>query len=400
MRDPTANTSSPGAAFMYPRLVVAVTYLVSCIVSGIYLPFFPLFLAERGLEPDSIGLALALPMAIRLAAMPTAGVLSDHWGTPRTMLVSLGLASAIAFAIVGLASGTIWILLAVGLTGIFWTPVFPLLEAYATRLAHIGAVDYGRARLWGSISFVGANLAGGFLLDWMPVAAIIWLIVGAVILFTLTARTLPALPSAEVHETRQPLGRPSKVLLLGVAAAACVQASHALLYGFSSLQWRDGGLDTSTIGILWSIGTGTEIVLFYVGTQLLGKFSALSMIMLGGIVAALRFCALAFDPPVALLIPLQMLHAFTYGATHLGLMALIVQNTPAHMAGRAQTFSSAMLGVVMAVATIAAGPLYASSGTAAYRWFALLGATGAAIAFVAILQPQSSRSGGETSAPS
>jgi len=69
------------------------------------MPFFPLHLADRGLTPDAISLALALPMAIRLAAMPLAGIYSDRWGAPRTVLVWLGILAAAGFALVGFAPG-------------------------------------------------------------------------------------------------------------------------------------------------------------------------------------------------------------------------------------------------------------------------------------------------------
>lgn len=400
MREASANASSPVAGDIHARLSVGSAYLTSCAMLGIQLPFFPIFLAERGLGPDAIALALALPMAIRLAAMPVAGVLSDRSGAPRTVLVGLGLAAALGFGLVGVAPGVIAILFAVGLSAIFWSPILPLLEAYAVRLAHIGRVDYGRVRIWGSVSFIAANLAGGFLLDWVPISAVIWLIVGCIFLFALTARALPQLAVVHEHEAKLPMPRPSRILFLGILAAACVQASHALLYGFSSLQWRDSGLDPSTIGILWSLGTGAEIVLFYVGTRIVGRVSALSLIALGGAAALVRFGAYMFDPPVVLIAPLQLLHAFTFGATHLGMMALIVQNTPAHTAGRAQTHTAAVLGAVMALATIVAGPLYLHFGVAAYGVYAALGAFGGLIALAASFQPQSSGPGGETRAPS
>jgi PPP family 3-phenylpropionic acid transporter len=193
---------------------------------------------------------------------------------------------------------------------------------------------------------------------------------------------------------------PPRTLLLGVLAAACVQASHALFYGFSSLEWQSNGIARSDIGILWSIGTGSEIVLFYLGTRVTRTISPFALIAFGGIAAVLRFGAFAFDPPAALIAPLQMLHAFTYGATHLGLMTLLGLHVSVHSAGRAQTYSSTLLGVVMALATLAAGPLYARWGVAAYAVFAALGGLGAMIALFAYTQPQRSGAGGKTVAPS
>lgn len=400
MGELSASTSKAVTGGIHVRLAVASAYLTACAVIGIQVPFLPLFLADRGMGPAAISLALALPMTIRLAAMPLAGIYSDRLGAPRTVLAWLGILSALGFALIGVVPGILLILVAIAVSAIFWTPIFPLLDAYTLRLVNIGKVDYGRVRLWGSVSFIAANLLGGYLLDWMPVSTIIWLIAGFCFLFMLTARALPLLARPLGQEMSFNVVLPKKTVLLGVFAAACVQASHALLYGFSSLQWKDSGIDTSTIGMLWSLGVGAEIVLFYAGKHLVGRIPALYLIALGGIAAGIRFAAFAFDPPLTLIVPLQLLHAFTYGATHLGLMTLLGQNTPAHKSARAQTFSSAVLGAVMALATITAGPLYARWGVEAYAVFAALGVLGASIAFYAIVQPQSSRGGGKTVAPS
>ncbi|HLL28334.1 MAG TPA: MFS transporter [Xanthobacteraceae bacterium] len=379
-------------------LATAAGYSALCAAIGVQMPFLPLFLTARGLGPEAIGIAIAMPMAIRLVAMPLAGVVSDRSGMPRAVLAALGLASAAVFALVGLVAGTAAILVAVGLSAFVWSPAFPLLESYAVQLAKGRAVDYGRSRLWGSGSFVAANLAVGYLLDFINPGAIIWLIAAPCFLFALTTRFLPPLAHPE-HEGGLPAVRPPKVLLLGVVAAALVQASHALFYGFSSLQWSAKGLSPGTIGFLWSLGTIAEMGLFFGGTKLTRKIPALRLIALGGLAATLRFGAFALDPPTVSIALLQLLHAFSFGATHLGLMVLIAEHVPAHQAGRAQTFASAVLGFVMAAGTVAAGPLYVRFGTGAYGWFAVLGAIGGLLALLGRAQPQRAGSGGEISAP-
>jgi PPP family 3-phenylpropionic acid transporter len=392
-----ANARSTAKGRLGP-VATAATYIALCAAIGVQMPFFPLFLTARGLGPEAVGLAIAMPMAIRLFAMPLAGILSDMSGAPRALLAILGLASAAAFALVGLVQGTAAILLAVGLAAVVWSPAFALLDSYTVQLAKRRVVDYGRSRLWGSAAFVAANLGVGYLLNFANAGAIIWLIAGACLAFALAARFLPALAHPE-HEARLPAIRYPKILLLGVAAAAFVQASHALLYGFSSLQWSARGLSPGIIGVLWSLGTIAEIVLFFAGTKLVRKIPALRLIALGGFAATLRFGAFALDPPATSIALLQLLHAFSFGATHLGLMALIADHVPARQAGRAQTYASAVLGVVMAAGTIAAGPLYVRWGAAAYGWFAALAAIGLLLALLGRAQPHKAGAGGEISAP-
>ena len=380
------------------RFATAGIYVSLCAAIGVQMPFFPLFLAERGLGPEAVGLAVGIPMAVRLFAMPLAGILSDKSGKPRAVLGILGLASAASFALVGFMQGTIPILLAVALSSIVWTPVFTLVESYAVQLAKKRTVDYGRSRLWGSGSFVAANLAVGYLLNFISSDAVIWLIVVPCFLFALAAWALPPLAHPE-HEAGLPHVRPPKVLLIGIVAAAFVQASHALLYGFSSLQWSASGLSSGVVGILWSLGTIAEMVLFFAGTKLVRKIPALHLIALGGFAATLRFGAFALDPPVVSIALLQLLHAFSFGATHLGLMSLIADHVPSRQAGRVQSYASAAIGFVMAVATYAAGWLYAQSGAGAYGWYAALAAAGGLVALLGRAQPQRAGKGGEISVP-
>jgi len=388
----------PAARGWAGTVATAATYVALCAAIGVQMPFFPLFLTARGLGPEAVGIATAMPMAIRLVAMPLAGILSDKSAAPRAVLVVLGVVSALTFALVGAVEGTAAILFMVGLSAAVWSPVFALLESYAVQLAKARTVDYGRSRLWGSASFVAANLGVGYLLDFTSPAVVIWLMVAPCFLFGLASYFLPPIAHPD-HEARLTLARPPRVLLLGVFAAACVQASHALFYAFSSLQWSARGLSPAVIGLLWSLGTTAEIVLFFVGTQLVRAIPALRLIALGGAAAALRFSVFALDPPVVSIALLQTLHAFSFGATHLGLMALIAEHAPGRQAGRIQTFAAAVLGVVMAAATVAAGPLYVWGGAAAYGWFAALAAVGGALALVGRAQPHKGGMGGEISAP-
>jgi hypothetical protein len=45
-------------------------------------------------------------------------------------------------------------------------------------------------------------------------------------------------------------------------ACSLVQASHALYYGFSTIDWTTKGLSDTAIGSLWALGVIAEILLF------------------------------------------------------------------------------------------------------------------------------------------
>ena len=54
----------------------------------------------------------------------------------------------------------------------------------------------------------------------------------------------------------------------------------------------------------------------------------ITLIAIGAAGGVVRWTAMTFDPPAALLFPLQFLHALSFGATHLGTMMYLSQNAP------------------------------------------------------------------------
>ena len=104
--------------------------------------------------------------------------------------------------------------------------------------------------------------------------------------------------------------------------------------------------------------------------------------LIGGAVAAtLRWSLMSFDPPLAVLMPLQLLHALTYGATHLAAIHFIARAVPEAAAGTAQAlYASVAAGVIMGAATLASGPLFAAYGGGAYWAPAALSTVGLAAA--------------------
>jgi PPP family 3-phenylpropionic acid transporter len=378
---------------------LSTVYAALFVAPGFYLPFFPVFLASLGFSPEAIGVAIGIPMGIRLFANPIAGILSDRSGRPRRFLAVVGVGAASAFVLMAILPGTGAVLLMVAIASLFWGPAFPLTDAFGVRLARERGVDYGRARLWGSVAFIGANVALGVALEVLPPASIVWLIAASLVLFAVSVQMLPRL-NAPAEKVAAASPKVSAKILLSVFAAACVQASHAALYAFGSVHWKASGISSSFIGFLWGAGVAAEVVVFYFATVLLKRFSPIGLILIGGISAIIRFALTALDPPQALLVPLMMMHAFTFTATFLGMVTIAGESGGEGAQGRAQAFSSAAVGIAMLLATFAAGPLYAQYGAYAFLGSSVIAALGCVLALLAWAQPQSEGSGGKTVEPS
>src|SRR5215475_322195 len=151
-----------------------VFYAAQFIVIGIQVPFFPVWLDARGLDPRAIGLILAAPMIMRVPIVPLATRLADRFGAVREALAATAAIAMVFYMLAGLAEGFLALFATVVAALIAFGMTFPFADAYALRgLAERGR-SYGSARLWGSAAFVAANVGGGFALGLIPAGALIW----------------------------------------------------------------------------------------------------------------------------------------------------------------------------------------------------------------------------------
>jgi PPP family 3-phenylpropionic acid transporter len=92
---------------------------------------------------------------------------------------------------------------------------------------------------------------------------------------------------------------------------------------------------------------------------------------------------MAFDPPAMALPWLQMLHALSFGATHLGALGFVARHAPPSQSATAQGYLAIALGVAMAAAMGVSGVLYEAFGSLAYAAMALAAVAGGACAMIA-----------------
>ncbi|GGF59608.1 MFS transporter [Azorhizobium oxalatiphilum] len=378
------------------RIALGSAYAALFFAQGINMPFFSLWLAARGLTPTEIGTALAIPLVTRLLATPLLGVLSDWLGKPKAVLATLAAVAVVLMSVMAFMRSTLAIFILLGIIALFWNPTFQLLDAYATRQARAGRVDYGRSRLWGSVAFIIANLAGGVVIAQAGQNATMALLLLGLAALLITCLLLPELPRAlPVASAHLALPRARAALIAGIVAAALAQASHAPLYAFGSLNWQAQGYSLGVIGCLWATGVVSEVVLFHFGTRVLRRLPPALLLAAGGGAALVRFSLLSLDPPLVLLVPLQLLHGLTFGATYLGLVELVARAVPEHRAATMQSLAGWAVSLAMAAASVVAGPLFSAFGTGSFLLSAVLGLAGLCAAFLsARLQPQSSGAGG------
>ncbi|MEA2873719.1 MAG: transporter, family, 3-phenylpropionic acid transporter [Hyphomicrobiales bacterium] len=365
---------------------LALVYAAFFAIIGWHLPLFPVWLTAGGLDPAAIGFVLAAMQAVRVIATPAGTRIADRYGSLHGAIVITAMATAVAIVLLATATGFTFILIAAVTVAFVSAPVLPLTDAYGLKGLAQRQKSYGPVRLWGSVAFIAANLTGGVLLDVLAPGNLIWVICAGNCALAVAALLLVRTPGGEAPAPTAPQGHShlrQPAFLAIAAAGSLIQASHAVYYGFSTLDWTAKGFNGVTVGTLWALGVAAEIVLFAYAGRLPRRIGPVTLIAIGAAGAIVRWSAMMFDPPAALLFPLQLLHALSFGATHLGTMMFLSQNAPEGNRAAAQGDVSTMSSLAMAAASALAGVLYGTGGSLAYAAMAMLAVGGTAFALLA-----------------
>jgi len=350
--------------------------------------FMPLFMADRGLRADQIGLVLGGASLVRVFAGPLWGVVADHLGRRRSVLaVAAAIAVCAALALVP-ADGFVAFALIVAWQGAATTAFGPLSDSLALALARESRMQYGPPRAAGSAAFMLSSALGGQLLAVTGTGAVPFLLAGGFALAGCIALTMPE-PQRPPAAARRFTGALGVLKLpefrLVLLSSALVQGSHAAFYGFAPLYWRSMGIGDDTIGLLIAIGIVAEVALFWSGQRLV-QFLGPGWLTAGAAAAGVvRWSVTAMTGDLWILFPVQALHAVTFAFQHQSAMLMLQRVIPPERAATAQALYSALgMGGPTGLLTFISGMLFARIGGNVF--FVMAGLCLLALTFVAPLR--------------
>lgn len=371
---------------------ISLFYIGFFVVGGLMTPFFPAWLKLRGLTPEQIGVCLAFPLALRLLIMPAASAFVDRAPNRRFAIVLFTILALLSFVPATLVEGYWPILLLTGVATAIFGLAMPAIDALALTGVRRFALDYGKMRVWGSISFIVVSLGGGLVFGHFGGAALSVMLVCGYVIAVASAFLLPVTPpdiraaddaakpaeeSARAILTRRPF-------LIVVGASSLITASHAVLYSFGTIYWEELGFSGSEIGLLWAIGVVAEIGMFALSGRALRRMPAERLILIGAIASIVRWLLFPLATSLMASLALQLLHALTFAAAYAGMQLAIARDVPERMMASAQGISQTAAGVVLALTTILSGPLYGDLGAMAFPTMAV----GGVLAVIVLLLPR------------
>lgn len=363
---------------------LALYYGAAFLAMGIHLPFWQVWLDAIGMSAEQIGVILATGSILKVVANPAVAQIADKYGERKRLIMVLTILAFCSFFLFTLSTSFWAILFVNGLYLAFWSPCMPLMESLTMQASRIHTFDYGRVRLWGSITFIIGATGIGFILKQSSPDYIIWAILVIVGITAITAFLLPDIRSNRLTTTRFAMMDVlrDRTFVIFLAGTAMIQASHALYYGFGSIHWSRAGIGPDIIGLLWAEGVIVEIVVFIYGAPLLSKFGPSRLIALAGLAGVIRWFGFGVTTDIAVLIGLQTLHGLTFGAAHLGAMHFVQDRIAPELSATAQSlYSSVVAGIGMGLAMLMSGYFYTLFAGVSYIAMSVLAGIGGIVIF-------------------
>ena len=336
---------------------------------GAFAPFFSLYLSSLGISAVEIGVLMSLPQLSRILAPHVWGWLADRNASRLRVAKLAGVAGTASF--LGAFAGEGFALLFAVLLAMtfFWSAALPLVEA--TTLSHLGddTARYGRIRVWGSIGFIAAVVAVGYLLDWLPVKVLLWIILSLMAGMLAFCWHIPEVAVAPHASDDQPiwsiLKKPEVIAL--ISACALMAAAHGPYYTFYTLHVVEHGYSKSLAGWLWALGVICEIGIFVWMPHLYRAFTLRRILIASFALAVVRFLIIGWAvDSVVLLLLAQTLHAATFGSFHAAAIGYIHKLFRGRHAARGQAiYGSLAYGLGGTIGGLASGYAWSSVGPAA-----------------------------------
>lgn len=333
---------------------------------GALIPFWGLYLQDRGFTALDIGQLLAIIMATKIVSPNIWGWIADRSGRPMVIVRLASLLSMVVFLGVFRVDGFWTLALVMGLFSFFWNASLPQVEAVTFNHLRERIHRYASIRLWGSVGFICTVAGLGQALEWGGtglVPLVVWVLFLGIWLSSLSVPEAGNGRHPEQQGGILALFRRPEVLAF-FFACFMLQASHGVYYAFYSIYLAEHGYSKPLIGALWALGVIIEVLVFMVMHRLLRRWGARRVLIASLFLAALRWLLIGgFPERLWILLFAQTLHAASFGTFHAAAIHLVHHYFTGRFQGRGQAlYSSLSFGAGGALGSLMSGYLWADAG--------------------------------------
>lgn len=326
--DRSTDAANAGGLLRRESFGYSIFFLTFFCFQAVVLGFIPLHCHELNFSSFQIAVVTASENIASLTGPIALTALASGIGMRTAAIAANGLA-AMAFAPLLFVRGFPAVLSLYFVSLFLSRSAMAVINAAAVRASVSGEMDYGRARLWGSVGFIAAMLGVGALVDRIGD--------GAIALCGLLFIVATATSCLLLHEfdagtqrgtVREQIGALFAVLrerntALFMASLTILWAAHGAMFTYLSLHLASLGWSGKFISVAWTVGVVAEIVVFVWFSRIEKRFPLLTIFVwsIGAMILRCLLLALSGDPWVIMLS--QGLHALSFGSFYISTVKLV-----------------------------------------------------------------------------
>ncbi len=273
------------------------------------------------------------------------GWIADHTGKSLRIIRIASFFAALIFVGFLYKDNYIWVAMVTIGFSFFWNAALPQFEA--ATLFHLKEEPhrYSKIRLWGSIGFILSVLGIGRIVDFYSIDYLPEMIVCLLSLIWLVSLITPEVHV--FHKEKNVIGISKIVKQPEIIAFFVVymllQLAHGPYYVFYSIYLNQSSYTSSVIGLLWALGVAAEVLLFVFMKRILVWFSLRSILLLSIFFSICRWIIIAFFvDSLSSMIFAQLLHAASFGASHVVAIHLVHKYFGEQHQGKGQALYSSL----------------------------------------------------------
>jgi PPP family 3-phenylpropionic acid transporter len=343
--------------------------LVGTVFSA-FLPFFVLWLRDRGFTPSEIGVVLSLSALTGVVAAPFWSDIADRRaGTVKTLQIAFAASAVVALALAMTGSAFLAVAGVAAVLAAAQAPQTPLTDALAMTMLGPGRLrGYGSFRLWASVGWgVGAIVFGALfqvagLAPMLPVYAL------GVVACVLYVRRFPNVRPSPRDQTTSRLGAVGEALavprlplfLLGVFVFG---ASTRAAWDYVPLRIAAGGGGPLLVGVAAGVSAFVEIPFMRWSGPLMDRFGMRAVFVAGaGVYAAAALGWALVMAPVGVT-AIRIAIGIGFGLTYVTLVVMTGTLVPQPLRNTGQTLLQMSLwGLAPILGSLAGGLVYQHVG--------------------------------------
>lgn len=279
----------------------AALYFFFMLVRAVFGPFITLYLEEKGLSAEQIGIITGMNSFILIVSQPIWGIVSDKMGSTKKTLMLCTVSQAV-FALSLLVVSDVFL---IAIAFMIYTSVSssdgPLMDTWAlTSLKAAGDPNgMGRAKMWGCIGYSISSVVAGMFISRYSTSAIIPVFSGLLVGLALALAFVKdgGSPTKAATLKEMQLGRvlKDKRFVVFLAYVFVMQLAHRGNFTFFPLLIRQLGGDTALVGYASALMFLSEAVVMFLSKKLLKRLRPESLVMLSSLAFAFWHLLLSFS---------------------------------------------------------------------------------------------------------